>query len=184
MSLKDLTADKHQQAEETPFMKAVFAKTLPFNIWVDFTYQKHLWYKAIEHAARKAGLLNAFPTGFERAGLIMDDYEAMDKPVGSFNTYKEQTKEYVSYIRTLDDPARIMAHLYTWHMGDLHGGQMIKKIVEAPHSHLEFEDRAELIKTVRVMLTDDMAVEANIAFDWAIKIMEAYSDELDLANPN
>jgi hypothetical protein len=26
--------------------------------------------------------------------------------------------------------------------------------------------------------------EANIAFNWAIKIVEAYSDELDLANPN
>ena len=184
MSLKELTADKHQQAEETPFMKAVFAKTLPFNIWVDFTYQKQLWYKEIEHAARTAGLLNAFPPGFERAGLIMDDYEAMDKPVGSFNTYKEITKEYVSYIRTLGDTTRIMAHLYTWHMGDLHGGQMIKKIVEAPHSHLEFEDRADLIKTVRTMLSDDMGDEANIAFEWAIKIMEAYSDELDMANPN
>jgi len=177
MSLKELTADKHQQAEDTLFMKAVFAKTLPFDLWVDFTYQKQLWYKEIEHAARQAGLLTALP-GFERAGLIMDDYEAMDKPVGSFNTYKEQTKEYVSYIRTLDDPTRIMAHLYTWHMGDLHGGQMIKKIVEAPHSHLEFEDRAELIKTVRTMLSDDMGDEANIAFDWAIKIMESYDSSL------
>jgi heme oxygenase len=63
-------------------------------------------------------------------------------------------------------------------MGDLHGGQMIKKIVEAAHSHLEFEDRAELIKTVRTMLSDDMAVEANIAFEWAIKIMESYDSSL------
>jgi len=179
MSLKDLTADKHQKAEDTLFMKAVFAKTLPYDVWVDFTYQKQLWYKEIEHAARKAGLLNALPPGFERAGLIMDDYEAMDKPVGSFNTYKEVTKEYVSYIRTLGDPTRVMAHLYTWHMGDLHGGQMIKKIVEAPHTHLEFEDRAELIKTVRTMLSDDMAVEANIAFEWAIKIMESYDSSLE-----
>jgi len=31
MSLKELTAEKHQQAEDTPFMKAVFAKTLPFD---------------------------------------------------------------------------------------------------------------------------------------------------------
>ena len=177
MSLKELTADKHQQAEDTLFMKAVFAKTLPFDLWVDFTYQKQLWYKEIEHAARQAGLLDALP-GFERAGLIMDDYEAMDKPIGSYNTYKQETKDYASYIRSLDDPKRIMAHLYTWHMGDLHGGQMIKKIVEAPHTHLEFEDRAELIKAVRIMLSDDMGVEANIAFEWAIKIMESYDSSL------
>lgn len=177
MSLKELTADKHQQAEDTLFMKAVFAKTLPFDLWVDFTYQKQLWYKEIEHAARQAGLLNALP-GFERAGLIMDDYEAIDKPVGSYNTYKQETKDYASYIRTLDDPTRIMAHLYTWHMGDLHGGQMIKKIVEAPHTHLEFENRADLIKHMRTMLSDDMGDEANVAFDWAIKIMESYDSSL------
>jgi len=177
MSLKELTADKHQQAEDTLFMKAVFAKTLPFDLWVDFTYQKQLWYKEIEFAARKAGLLNALP-GFERAGLIMDDYQAMNKPLGSFNTYKEVTKEYAIYIRSLDDPKRIMAHLYTWHMGDLHGGQMIKKIVEAPHTHLEFENRADLIKNVRTMLSDDMGDEANVAFEWAIKIMESYDSSL------
>ena len=183
MSLKDLTADNHQRAEETLFMKAVFAKTLPYDLWVDFTYQKQLWYQEIEVAAHNAGLLNLLP-GLERAKLITDDYQAMDKPAGSYNTYKESTKDYVSYIRTLTDSSRIMAHLYTWHMGDLHGGQMIKKIIEAPHSHLEFENRADLIKAVRVLLSDDMAIEANIAFEWAIKIMEAYSDELDLANPN
>jgi len=177
MSLKELTAEKHQQAEDTPFMKAVFAKTLPFDLWVDFTYQKQLWYKEIEHAARQAGLLDALP-GFERAGLIMDDYKAMDKPIGSFNTYKSITKDYASYIRSLDDPKRIMAHLYTWHMGDLHGGQMIKKIVEAPHTHLEFENRADLIKNVRTMLSDDMGDEANVAFEWAIKIMESYDSSL------
>ena len=178
MSLKELTANKHQQAEDTLFMKAVFAKTLPFDLWVDFTYQKQLWYKEIEFAARKAGLLNALP-GFERAGLIMDDYQAMNKPLGSFNTYKEVTKEYAMYIRSLDDPKRIMAHLYTWHMGDLHGGQMIKKIVEAPHTHLEFENRADLIKNMRTMLSDDMGDEANIAFEWAIKIMESYDESLE-----
>jgi heme oxygenase len=177
MSLKDITKDRHAAAEGTAFMKAVFDKTLPFALWVDFTYQKQLWYKEIEHAARKAGLLNALP-GIERAGLIMDDYYAMDKPTGSFNTYKQETKDYASYIRSLDDPKRVMAHLYTWHMGDLFGGQMIKKIVDAPHTHLDFEDSKMLMTNMRSLLSDDMGDEANIAFDWAIKIMESYDSSL------
>jgi len=177
MSLKELTAEKHQQAESTRFMKAVFAKTLPFDLWVDFTYQKQLWYKEIEHAAREAGLLNAL-SGIERAHLIMDDYQSMDKPVGSYNTYRELTKEYASYIRSLDDPKRIMAHLYTWHMGDLFGGQMIKKIIDAPHTHLDFENPNDLKMAMRGMLSDDMGEEANIAFDWAIRIMESYDSSL------
>ena len=177
MSLKELTAEKHQQAESTQFMKAVFAKTLPFDLWVDFTYQKQLWYKEIEHSARQAGLLNALP-GITRAHLIMDDYQNMDKPTGSYNTYRELTKEYASYIRSLDDPKRIMAHLYTWHMGDLFGGQMIKKIVDAPHTHLDFENPNDLKMAMRGMLSDDMGEEANIAFDWAIRIMESYDSSL------
>jgi heme oxygenase len=178
MSLKELTADKHQQAENTQFMKAVFAKTLPFDLWVDFTYQKQLWYQEIEHASQRAGLLETLP-GIERANLIMDDYQNMDKPIGSFNTYRELTKEYASYIRSLDDPKRIMAHLYTWHMGDLFGGQMIKKIIDAPHTHLDFENPNDLKMAMRGLLSDDMGEEANIAFNWAIRIMESYDSSLE-----
>lgn len=178
MSLKDLTAEKHQLAESTKFMKAVFAKTLPFDLWVDFTFQKQLWYKEIEHAARTAGLLNALPD-IARAHLIMDDYNSMQKPLGSFNTYKEVTKDYAMYIRSLGDPNRIMAHLYTWHMGDLFGGQMIKKIVDAPHTHLDFNNPNELKMAIRSMLTDDMGDEANVAFSWAIRIMESYDRSLE-----
>jgi len=41
MSLKELTAEKHKLAESTPFMKAVFANTLPKDLWVDFVAQKN-----------------------------------------------------------------------------------------------------------------------------------------------
>ena len=109
----------------------------------------------------------------------MDDYQNMDKPIGSYNTYRELTKEYASYIRSLDDPKRIMAHLYTWHMGDLFGGQMIKKIIDAPHTHLDFENPNDLKMAMRGMLSDDMGEEANVAFDWAIRIMESYDSSLE-----
>jgi heme oxygenase len=59
-------------------------------------------------------------------------------------------------------------------MGDMFGGQMIKKIIDAPSSHLDFENAAELKTTIRSKLTDDMADEANVAFDWAIKILNHY----------
>jgi heme oxygenase len=59
-------------------------------------------------------------------------------------------------------------------MGDMFGGQMIKKIVDAPSSHLDFENADELKTIIRSKLTDDMADEANVAFDWAIKILNHY----------
>jgi heme oxygenase len=177
MSLKELTKDKHAQAETTPFMKAVFAGTLPMTVWVDYTYQKALWYKAIEEQAENMGLLKDLQ-GIKRSQLIMEDYRAMEKPFASYNTYKQVTKDYTSYINNLQDPKRVLAHLYTWHMGDMFGGQMIKKIILAPHSHLEFDNAKELITAMRPMLTDDLAEEANIAFDWAIKILSEYDGSL------
>jgi heme oxygenase len=91
-----------------------------------------------------------------------------------YHTYNKSVKDYVSYIRKLEDPKRILAHLYTWHMGDMFGGQMIKTMIPAPHTHLTFDNAKELMTTLRTMITDDLADEANTAFDWAIKILSEY----------
>jgi heme oxygenase len=76
MSLKELTADKHAEAETTPFMKAVFAKNMPADVWTDYTYQKRSWYETIEHRSQEFGLLDNLK-GIERAELIMEDFKAM-----------------------------------------------------------------------------------------------------------
>jgi heme oxygenase len=177
MSLKELTKDKHTLAETTLFMKSVFASTMPMKVWIDYTYQKQLWYQEIERSALRAGLLKNLQ-GIERANLITQDYKEMIDNTFIFNTYKEVTKDYVIYLKSLTDPKKILAHLYTWHMGDMFGGQMIKKIIDAPHKHLEFENAMALISVMRPMLTDDLADEANTAFDWAIKILQTYDRDL------
>jgi heme oxygenase len=177
MSLKELTREKHAAAEGTRFMKAVFDQTLPLDLWTDYTYQKQLWYKEIEKQSHKFGLLENL-LGIERAQLIADDYQNMIDSTYEYHTYKEVTKDYVIYIRGLTDAKQILAHLYTWHMGDLFGGQMIKKIIDAPHTHLEFENAKNLMFVLRGMLDDSMADEANVAFDWAIKILGEYDASL------
>ena len=67
-----------------------------------------------------------------------------------------------------------MAHLYTWHMGDMYGGQMISKLIPAANRHLIFENRVDLINKMRELINDSMADEANLAFDWAIKLLDYY----------
>jgi hypothetical protein len=57
---------------------------------------------------------------------------------------------------------------------------MIKKILPGSHKNLEFKNSEELIKNVRLLLDDSMADEANLAFKWAMKIMEEYDDLIDL----
>jgi heme oxygenase len=177
MSLKDLTKDSHTAAEKTKFMKAVFKNQMPAEIWTDWLYQKSLFYNAIESCADSAGLLIGM-SDLKRTFALLSDYRSM------FDTYtrpsyRKTTLNYYQYIMNLyPDRDRIMAHLYVWHMGDLHGGQMIKKIVAGSHRSLEFDRRDTLITLVRQQLDDSMAAEANIAFDWAIQLMNEYDTEL------
>ena len=177
MSLKDLTSAKHAEAESTPFMKAVFAKTLPFDLWVDWTYQKWLFYGAIEGAAGANRLLGDLPD-LRRAFYLFMDYNEMNTE-NKKHEFRPIVVDYYKYLISIaNDPGKIMAHLYTWHMGDMFGGQMIKKIVPGAHRNLEFTDTRTLITNIRAKLDDSMGDEANVAFDWAIRMMRDYDSSL------
>jgi heme oxygenase len=174
MSLKELTADKHRAAEDTAFMKAVIDGTISKNLWADFTYQKQLIYNVIEGMAGSKGLLNDLPD-IRRAHYLYMDYQEMNVPDIKF---RQTAIDYHNYILSLTDQDKILAHLYVWHMGDLFGGQMIKKIVKQPHRALDFKDPGTLMTNLRAKIDDRLGDEANVAFDWAIKIMESYDRNL------
>lgn len=175
MSLKELTYEKHKEAENTAFMKAIFAKKLPDDLWYDFTYQKWLIYNAIENVAGACGALKEFPPEIYRGHKIYLDYQAMVKDKNIKHNFRKPAIDYHRYILSIyPDKHKIMAHLYTWHMGDMYGGQMLKKIVPGPHTSLDFKNTDILKTTIRSMLDDFMATEANLAFDWAIKIFNDY----------
>jgi hypothetical protein len=173
MSLRELTQERHRRAEQTPFMKAVFARSLPSNLWADFLHQKWYWYAAIEDIADQFHVLDSVPE-IRRAKLIKQDYLNMVIPIRRTHQRHPLTKDYALYVLGLDDPRKILAHVYVWHFGDLYGGQMIKKMISAPHAHLDFDDPQSLIAKTRLLLSDDMADEANLAFDNAIKILNSY----------
>lgn len=174
MSLKELTWDNHQAAEATKFMKSVFKKNMPIEVWADYTYNKMLWYGAIETKSRAEGYLEDLP-GIERAHLLYLDAKELCKDQSP--KFRQIAADYHRYI--LDLPkGLVLAHLYVWHMGDLFGGQMIKKILPPPHRNLEFKDVDTLKTVLRAKLDDSLGDEANRAFEWAIKIMDSYNDQL------
>lgn len=177
MSLKELTSEKHKLAESTPFMKAVFERTLPFDLWVDWTYQKTLFYGAIEGAAGANRLLSDLPD-IRRAFYLYQDFCDMNTTQKKYS-YRPVVIDYYNYLLSISkDADKIMAHLYTWHMGDMFGGQMIKKIVPGSHRNLEFDDARTLMTNIRTKLDDRMGDEANVAFDWAIRMMRDYDSGL------
>jgi heme oxygenase len=176
MSLKEITKDKHTEAEHTPFMSAVFKKSMPVEIWADYTYNKMLWYGAIETKARAEGLLDDLK-GIDRAYALYQDAKEMTG--GQFPKFRQAAIDYHRYILDLE-PGKVAAHLYVWHMGDLFGGQMIKKVLPPPHRNLEFNNVDQLKETIRAKLDDSLGDEAIVAFDWAIKIMHTYDDQFNI----
>lgn len=174
MNLKEATYEKHKAAETTPFMKAVFAQKLPLDLWADFTYQKSLIYNGIEGVAGACGVTQDLPD-IGRAHYLYLDYKSITGGEMK-HPYRLIAIDYYKYILSLfPNPDKIIPHLYVWHMGDLFGGQMIKKIVPTSHRALEFKNPDMLKANIRTKLKDEMADEANVAFDWAIKLLNDYN---------
>jgi heme oxygenase len=174
MSLKELTADKHTAAEKSAFMKTVFNKTMSKEVWLSWTFNKMHWYNAIEVRARDAGLLDNLP-GIERTYKLYRDFKTMVGNRSASYVCSPYTERYCDYIMDLENVNDVMAHLYVWHMGDLYGGQMIKQILpDFSHISLDFVNADVLKAGIREKLSDDMGVEANNAFDWAITLMNQF----------
>lgn len=179
MTLKELTKDKHEQAETTKFMHNVFNGTMPTGIWNSYTLQRSYIYDAVETKCVKFNLISP-DSELIRAPKLLHDYELGHTAI--HEGILPVTEEYVAHLNALDGPQRILAHLYTWHMGDMFGGQMIKKLLpDASHTALEFEDRVGCITFIR-NLCDKWDVagtdEPVVAFEWAIKLLESYDDVL------
>lgn len=173
MSLKDLTAEKHKAAESTAFMQAVFKGGMTETVWADWTYQKLKFYGILEYLCARWGHMNDL-SALRREEGLRNDFEKMtpDKLIITRKT----THAYLDYLRDLQD-RQLLAHVYVWHMGDLYGGQMIKRVLpNIPHESLDFTDTELLKNTLRAKLTDDLGDEANVAFDWAIKLLKEYDD--------
>jgi len=82
----------------------------------------------------------------------------------------------------IQDPDSIMAHVYTYHMGDLSGGQMIKRKVPGEGRMYEFDTDVplkEIKDTIRNKTSDDMVEEAQFAFESATKVFQEMM-ELDI----
>ena len=171
MSIKDLIEDKHTEAENTLFMKAVFQNKVTEEVWMDFTFNKMLWYNAIEIKARSEGLLEDLHD-IDRTYKLYEDYREINRS-DSHLEFRRVSLDYFHYILNLKS-GKVLAHLYTWYMGDLSGGKMIKKVINAPHRSLEFNDPDILKQNIMNKIDQNLVDEIRISFDWAINIMKEY----------
>lgn len=182
MSLKDLTWENHKNAERQEFVKILFSGKINKNLYAIYLYNQYQIYKNLENIAENLGLLKDLPD-IKRSFYIYQDFkELWDKK------YFPQTcisvKNYISHLDSIyNDSHKIMSHIYVRHMGDLSGGQMIAKKVPGSGNYYKFKNSEELKAKIRSKLTDDMAPEANICFQFATELfkeMKNIHDEFGL----
>jgi heme oxygenase len=127
----------------------------------------------LEAIAMSMGLMNDFPE-IRRKMRIETDYLELWKDKESTPPIVPSTYEYIAHIKDImTDPDKIMAHIYVLHMGDLSGGQMIKRKVPGQGLMYEFDGDVKSIKEkIRSKTDDSMAEEAKWMFDSATKLFK------------
>jgi len=175
MSLKELTQEKHKDAERTAFAKLLLSGSIDKEQYANYLLQMLEVYSVLEYHAANHGLLVDL-TGLPRSKAIYEDL--MELSEDGTGRVLQATVDYVNYLHQLAEtnPNNLMAHLYVRHMGDLYGGQMIAKRVPGKGKFYQFADKEGLIAKIRAKLDDSMGEEANVAFDHAINIMKELNE--------
>lgn len=174
MSLRELTSAKHKEIEDMPFTQYMLSGNISNEDYAKYLYQMIDVYGAIEEVASNTGILDEFPD-LPRYYRLKHDYEEL---VGQSIKHPTlpATKEYADYIKELKDVKKILSHMYVRYMGDMAGGQQIKKLVPGSGSFYEFNNLREMAMKFRMKLTDDLAEEAIVAFNYNIAITRQLED--------
>ncbi|WP_029254094.1 heme oxygenase (biliverdin-producing) [Paraoerskovia marina] len=135
-SLREGTRAEHGKAESTGFIEALMSGQLTVAAYADLAAQQWAIYGALEAASARVGV---HPAG---ASLVFDELErttAIEQDLTFLLgpewqravTIRPATRAYVAALSDLgDDVALYAAHAYTRYLGDLSGGQIVKRMLE------------------------------------------------------
>lgn len=179
MSLREITKDLHHQAETTKAAKLLLSGKITNDEYSNWLYQLILIYGPIEFGNKVQGFFNDMP-GIERLSGIYQDFTELANPTITY-TWLPSTLGYHNYlVNLINDPANkhlIKAHSYVRHMGDLSGGQIVKKQTPGSGKMFQCDNIDEIKPILRASLTDDLGDEAIVAFQWNIKILREFGNE-------
>jgi len=175
-TLKDLTWEKHKEAESQPFIKSIFENRVDTNKYIDYLYQLRLIYSVMENHADRLNLFEGIEDIKRTKAITLDFAELANGNQGSYRM-NLATKEYLQYLDTIrTDQDKLMAHIYVRHMGDLFGGQALAKLLPGPNNMFKFDNIPHLVKNMRDRINISMAEEANKAFDFNINLIKEYNE--------
>ncbi|WP_067177753.1 biliverdin-producing heme oxygenase [Microtetraspora niveoalba] len=134
--LKKATWRDHEEAEQTAFLEALMAGRVSREGYAEMVAQHYFAYVALEEAGRAlAGdpVAGPFVTPeLERVPALEADLEELyGENWRDEITPSKPTLTYVARINQIAEwPGGFIAHHYTRYLGDLSGGQVIRKVAE------------------------------------------------------
>jgi heme oxygenase len=176
--LKELTWENHSKAERTEHARKLLKGMTPEE-YHRYIYNQYVMYAVLESKAREHGVLKDIEDVC-RADAIRADMEEIESEFDiqrNGDLLCQVVADYTEYVLHMRDKDEFLAHIYVRHFGDMYGGQMIKKRNPGSGKMYEFNDVEQLKTTVRKMLHDDMADEANICFQFAMQLFEELESE-------
>jgi len=172
-NLKELTWEHHKNAERQNFVKHLMGGSIDPKLYATYLWNQFPCYEVLEVMAKAQGLLDDFPH-IMRSKSILADFRELWPQDEKPPEHTMATKKYLSHMKSImNDPDKLMAHVYVRHMGDLSGGQMIKKRIPGKGTFYDFEgDIKETKEAIRAKTNDSMADEAKICFDYATELFK------------
>tara|TARA_E500000081_G_scaffold109078_1_gene111003 strand:- start:6524 stop:7072 length:549 start_codon:yes stop_codon:yes gene_type:complete len=172
-NLKELTWEHHKNAERQHFVKHLMGGSIDPKLYATYLWNQFPCYEVLEVMARAQGLLDDFPH-IMRSKSILADFRELWPQDEKPPEHTMATKKYLAHMKTImNDADKLMAHIYVRHMGDLSGGQMIKKRIPGKGTFYDFEgDVKEIKESIRAKTNDSMANEAKICFDYATELFK------------
>ena len=167
-NIKELTMEHHRAAERCGFVKVLLSGSIDPALYATFLWNQSLKYTELEQKANEFNLFNGIEN-VQRKDYIYRDFKELWENEWYPITF-DSTTEYIKHVKSLSKADDVFSHIYVHHMGDLSGGQIIAKRVPGSGLMYQFEDDTQMLKDeIRSRTTDDMATEAGVCFQFAIK---------------
>ena len=162
-TLKELTWENHKRAERHAFVINMMKNQLTKSQWAEYLIWKR---NILVELDSRLGLYHMHQD-FDRTTKF--DADAIENGANAMGLKSSQA--YCAHIATTSDED-LWAHVYVHYLGDLKGGQMLKKIVKLPMQHVDYDDADQLEMIIRAHVHDGLADEANRAFELTMAVME------------
>lgn len=163
MTLRELTAEKHKQAERMLFTQKMVKGSITLKEYLHYLLQL----SAIIQILEQKGIV---PDSLKRLQEVFDDIEELLPEVDTSLPSLQSTKEYGIYLQALS-PEESMAHVYVHYLALAYGGQILRPNLPGQGRIYQFKDLQQGVGYIRSLQTNDWSEEANKGFEYTIQIL-------------